>query len=98
MSISDKVMLIIGIDTYENKDIEPLPSCKKDAEDISTFFAKKGFVNYEESLESPIMVPKSRKKKLLSNDCSPEIFLFQVQQKLKRISKILFIKQNNKPR
>ena len=65
MSISDKVMLIIGIDTYENKDIEPLPSCKKDAKDISTFFAKKGFVNYEESLESPIIGSKIKEKKII---------------------------------
>jgi tetratricopeptide (TPR) repeat protein len=46
---SSKIMLIIGIDTYQNEDLEPLPSCKKDAIDLSELLLEKGFENYEGS-------------------------------------------------
>jgi hypothetical protein len=49
MSDSSRLMLIIGIDVYENNDLYPLPSCKKDAKDVSTLLAKLGFENFEDS-------------------------------------------------
>jgi len=48
-------MLIIGIDVYKDCKLDPLPSCKKDAKDISTFFKKTGFANYKYKLTSPII-------------------------------------------
>jgi uncharacterized protein YjbI with pentapeptide repeats len=46
MSDPSQLALIIGIDSY-SKDLDPLPSCKKDAEDIFEIFSVKGYTIYE---------------------------------------------------
>jgi len=51
MPDSNKLALIIGIDTYQ-KDLDPLPSCKKDAEDVFNLLKK---IGYEIFSGSPII-------------------------------------------
>jgi len=49
MPDSNKLMLIIGIDKYSSNALEPLPPCRKDAEDISALFTELGYTNYGDS-------------------------------------------------
>ena len=42
----DKLALIIGIDTYTNTSLENLPSCKKDAEDMSEVLSEQGYTKF----------------------------------------------------
>lgn len=46
MSNPNKLALIIGIDSYDNNDLDPLPSCKKDAQELYEFLLsqKYGFL------------------------------------------------------
>jgi hypothetical protein len=47
MGDPNKVALIIGVDAYNSKELDPLPSCKKDAEDIFNLLSEKGYTIYE---------------------------------------------------
>jgi C1A family cysteine protease len=50
----NKVALIIGIDKYYNNDLEQLPSCKKDAEDLFNLLSSEKF-DYTVFMNKPIL-------------------------------------------
>jgi uncharacterized caspase-like protein len=41
MSDPNKIALIIGVDVYNEEDLEDLPACKKDAKDLYKLLSKK---------------------------------------------------------
>jgi hypothetical protein len=49
MSSTSKVSLVVGIDSYQNRDLEPLVSCKKDAKDINALLTELGYVGWQHS-------------------------------------------------
>jgi len=49
MPKANKLSLIIGIDNYENKRLEQLKSCKKDAKDLNALLSNIGYENFRGS-------------------------------------------------